>query len=69
MIAVGGWTHNDPGPMQNLFSHMASSRTNRITFANSVVEFLRTYGFDGLDLDWEYPALKERGGKLDDYDN
>ena len=69
MIAVGGWTHNDPGPMQKRFSSMASSRTNRITFANSVVEFLRTYGFDGLDLDWEYPALKERGGKRDDYDN
>ena len=69
MIAVGGWTHNDPGPMQNRFSQMASSRTNRITFANSVVEFLRTYGFDGLDLDWEYPALKDRGGKRDDYDN
>jgi chitinase len=69
MIAVGGWTHNDPGPMQKRFSQMASSKSNRQTFASSVVQFMRTYGFDGLDLDWEYPGLKERGGKREDYDN
>ena len=69
MIAVGGWTHNDPGPMQKRFSQMAASKSNRATFANSVVQFLRTYGFDGLDLDWEYPGLKERGGTRADYDN
>jgi chitinase len=44
MIAVGGWTHNDPGPMQKRFSEMAGSRTNRQTFVQSVVQFLRTYG-------------------------
>jgi hypothetical protein len=48
MIAVGGWSHNDPGPMQKRFSEMAASKTNRQTFAKSVVQFLRTYGFDGL---------------------
>ncbi|ESO84093.1 hypothetical protein LOTGIDRAFT_155415 [Lottia gigantea] len=39
---------------------MANSVSQRSTFVNSAVTLLRDYGFDGLDLDWEYPA--QRGG-------
>lgn len=56
MIAVGGWTHNDPGNERIYrFSNSASTARNRAKFAQSSVAFMRRYGFDGLDIDWEYP--------------
>jgi len=39
---------------------MVSDSNERAKFVASAVSFLLRYGFDGLDLDWEYPA--DRGG-------
>ena len=39
-----------------LFSEIASSETNRQKFADNCVTFMNKYGFDGLDIDWEYPG-------------
>lgn len=35
---------------------MASTDENRKRFADSVVNFLLQYNFNGVDLDWEYPV-------------
>lgn len=50
LISVGGWT------LSGLFSDAALTPTSRATFAASCVAFLRTYNFDGIDIDWEYPG-------------
>lgn len=51
LIAVGGWF--DSGR----FSDVAASPAARVKFAKSVRAFCVQYGFDGVDLDWEYPVV------------
>ncbi|KXJ87068.1 oviduct-specific glyco protein, partial [Microdochium bolleyi] len=66
IIAVGGWTHNDPGPLQKVFSNMVSTKETRAKFIKNLLSFLRKYAFDGVDFDWEYPGADDRGGVPED---
>ncbi|RYP60671.1 hypothetical protein DL771_010425 [Monosporascus sp. 5C6A] len=69
VIAIGGWTHNDPGPLQKVFSNMVSTKANRSKFIGNLMSFLRMYAFDGVDFDWEYPGADDRGGVPEDGEN
>ena len=60
-ISVGGWN-----AMSCVFSQMAAVQENRKVFIASVIAFLQAYHFDGLDIDWEYPAAEHRGGNAND---
>lgn len=50
------------GATRTAFSDMSSSSTNRQAFIQGLMTFMDTYGFDGVDIDWEYPAADDRGG-------
>ncbi|PGH03305.1 chitinase [Blastomyces parvus] len=61
-ISIGGW---DAG--SKVFSNMAKTEGSRKTFIDSVINFMKEYGFDGVDIDWEYPVADDRGGSKEDF--
>ncbi|PRQ26909.1 putative chitinase [Rosa chinensis] len=51
LFSIGGGGSN-----ATVFSEMASTKQSRQVFINSSIEVARKYGFQGVDLDWEFPA-------------
>ncbi|KAF1992251.1 glycoside hydrolase family 18 protein [Aulographum hederae CBS 113979] len=66
-VAIGGWDSYDPSAA-NTFADMTHSIDNRQIFIQSVIVYLQKYGLDGVDIDWEYPGVVDRGGLLGDDD-
>ncbi len=60
---------NDPGPTRTTFSDLAKSESAQDTFFESLITFMVNNGFEGVDIDWEYPRADDRGGIPEDYDN
>ncbi|HWS29745.1 MAG TPA: glycosyl hydrolase family 18 protein [Clostridia bacterium] len=50
ILSVGGWTWSAR------FSDAASTQARREAFADSAAAFIAKYGFDGIDIDWEFPV-------------
>lgn len=62
LISVGGWTGSRG------FYEMMDTDAGINTFADSCVDFIRTYGFDGVDIDFEYPTATATAGNPADAD-
>jgi chitinase len=50
LISIGG------ASLSTLFSDIADSEALRTAFARSCVAFMKQHGFDGIDVDWEFPV-------------
>ena len=53
-LALGGWGSGD-------FSNAVRTAESRTIFADSIIELMKKYNFDGIDIDWEYPGSSTAG--------
>lgn len=54
LFSVGGWTLSAPFPA------VAADPIRRQAFADSAAAWVSEQGFDGIDIDWEYPSLADK---------
>nr|AZS52297.1 chitinase 25-1 [Plutella xylostella] len=60
IVAVGGYNEGSAD-----FSKVCNNDTLRAYFVSNLVQFVEESGFDGLDLDWEYPGQREGSQESD----
>ncbi|KAF0324503.1 glycosyl hydrolase family 18 [Colletotrichum asianum] len=69
-IAVGGYDFSDKERSTHTTWHdLCASPAARAAFIASGKTFMDKYGFQGIDLDWEYPGDPKRGGSRADIAN
>ncbi|KIJ60771.1 carbohydrate-binding module family 5 protein [Hydnomerulius pinastri MD-312] len=56
LLSVGGYTYSQEGH----FSFITDPN-GRANFVSSAVQIIKDYGFDGIDIDFEYPANDDEG--------
>ena len=63
LVSIGGWEDS------NNFPAVASGDASRSRFAHSCLDRIKEFGFDGIDIDWEFPGYAEHSGTPQDRSN
>ncbi|XP_072382080.1 chitinase-3-like protein 1 [Diabrotica undecimpunctata] len=63
LLSLGGWNEGSKN-----FSIVAADPSKRQRLARECLALIEEYGYDGIDIDWEYPTLRD-GSHPEDKDN
>ena len=55
ILSFGGWGFSTSPATYNIFREMVKLE-NRVKAASNIVDFVKKYNLDGVDIDWEYPG-------------
>ncbi|KAI1798302.1 glycoside hydrolase superfamily [Ganoderma leucocontextum] len=56
LLSVGGWTYSQSGHF-----NFITDAGKRSTFVSTAVQLVEDYGFDGIDIDFEFPSTDALG--------
>lgn len=62
-ISVGGWSVGDGGGDDSRFHKLAETQAERTRFVSKVMDLVKRYNLDGVDMDWEYPDIENRSAE------
>lgn len=54
-VSVGGYSEKNGPPLVYTFEKIGADDNLREVFVDNIVEVVQQYGFDGVEMDWEYP--------------
>lgn len=63
VLSIGGWETS------NNYPQVAADPQKRENFAHWCVKHIQQYGFDGIDIDWEFPGYIQHKGTDQDREN
>ncbi|MFZ1289892.1 MAG: glycosyl hydrolase family 18 protein [Melioribacteraceae bacterium] len=63
VLSIGGWETS------NNFPQVSADPVKRANFAHWCVKHIKNYGFEGIDIDWEFPGYKKHNGTPNDREN
>jgi len=56
-LSFGGWSFSTDPSTYNIFRSGVATAANQVAMAENIANFIFQYNLDGVDFDWEYPAV------------
>ena len=59
LLGLGGWSYNR-NVLDPVFTAATSTPAKTTLLINNILKYVNDYGFDGVDVDWEFPEARNQ---------